>query len=399
MANYEYKNWDKARRSPSFIHNQVPHESNCHASRINDAMLLLRNVGVCSYSSMPYTTGDCSTQPNNQQNLNASMHKIAEWGTIKTEKLTDPSILKKYLDLGYPLIISFSITPSFDNMWHTNDLNQRGMWDKFSPEESNRGGHAACIVGYHATEKKDANGNVTASKILFKVINSWGTEGGDNGYFYIPAETIEKGALKEIHLFKKLLLTKITGPTRLKATDVATFEVVNLPSSVDYISWGASYLSTFHTWFELLESSNSIDDNPYLKCIPKKSGTTTINLNIFSESGAYTTLTSDKIIIESMQYNFTMSPNPITLGLGALKISITTSFGAPVSSSSYRDCTVQIYDLMGNLKKNIAVGGSGTISSMHFDLNNREKKCYVGLTVYSHSGQAHKTPIKALLLK
>lgn len=62
-------------------------------------------------------------------------------------------------------MVAFQVTSSFDIMWSTDEA----VWSEMG--SNSRGGHAACIIGYDD------------SKSMFKVMNSWGTNGGDEGFF------------------------------------------------------------------------------------------------------------------------------------------------------------------------------------------------------------------------
>ncbi len=175
--------WSKATRSPSYIYNQIKKNSNnCKRGiRYIDAFNLMMNQGVCSYSLMPYITSDCKTQPNEEQKVDASHHKLLNYGIFKD--VTSVSDIKKVLKAGYPVIVSCFIYRSFDEMWNTD-----GIWDTFNKNEYKRGGHGTCIVGYDDNKK------------MFKVQNSWGKRGGDNGFYWITYDLVRKGCLKRIYV-------------------------------------------------------------------------------------------------------------------------------------------------------------------------------------------------------
>ncbi|MPM73726.1 hypothetical protein SDC9_120708 [bioreactor metagenome] len=160
-------NWNDAKRSPSYIYNQIKIDPNdCGSGAYTTAGLnLVRNQGVCSYTLMPYINSDCVTLPNNTQRFDAALNTVLSWSTLGTNNVSG---IKQALDLGYPVVIAFHVYQSFDNMWNTN-----GVWSSLNAGETSRGGHAACIIGYDDTKQ------------MFKVQNSWGTSGGDNGYFWV----------------------------------------------------------------------------------------------------------------------------------------------------------------------------------------------------------------------
>ncbi len=193
--------WNKAKRSPSYIYNQikVDHSSCDGGSYIEHALNLVKNQGICSYELMPYIVADCMTMPNVDQKNDATSNKLLKWGALKD--LQSVSDMKKALSLGYPVVISCFVYESFDNMWRTD-----GIWDTFDKTERIRGGHATCMVGY------DDN------KQMFKVQNSWGNKKGDHGFYWITYDVIRKKCLKGAYVLYGI--KKPVRPTNLTATNI-----------------------------------------------------------------------------------------------------------------------------------------------------------------------------------
>ena len=59
--------------------------------------------------------------------------------------------------------------------------------------EESEGGHAMCVIGYDDT----VNGG------SFRIVNSWGTGWGDNGYFWLSYKDFIRQVSK--HMFLNLL--------------------------------------------------------------------------------------------------------------------------------------------------------------------------------------------------
>lgn len=347
MANYEYNDWEKAKRSPSFVYNLLDPGSNCSYTNIVRGVRLLDSIGVCSYNSMPYIAGNCSAQPGDLQYLEAEMHKTSGWKVAADS--SSSSYIRKNLDLGYPMVITFPVTPSFDSMWNTSNSAQKGVWDKYSPNESSRGLHAACIVGYEVYEETDAYGRVTESDLVFKVMNFWGTGGGKNGYFDLPAETVEKGALRRIYRPTGVNVNKILGGKLMDRQAEYTYEMNYCPLHT-YVEWSCS------PNLELTYGQGSDNADFY----PVKSGYGFISAKL-SRGNASLSLHVDSIYIDIKDYKYVISPNPAS---DYIKISIVyknDDFSKPGKITiPYKDLyTVQIYDERGTLlKQEICDGGS-----------------------------------------
>jgi C1A family cysteine protease len=149
--------------SPEYTFNQTQAGS-CAASALLDALDLIVNKGVCTWSSMPYNyTNGCSLQPTATQNSEASKYKITSYSQIYTSDIT---AMKTTLSNKHPLMMTFANDNNFNNagpgyIWKSYDYS------------GGFGGHAITICGYD-----DA-------KHAYKAINSWGTTWGDAGYIWI----------------------------------------------------------------------------------------------------------------------------------------------------------------------------------------------------------------------
>jgi C1A family cysteine protease len=160
--------YDSKLASPSFVYNQTKIGDCSEGSYFisngyyKGALNLLVEKGVCSLADMPYNESDCSQQPNTIQINNASDNKI-----VKYERVTDLSSdnIKKTLLSGYPILIGAELDLDFCNS------NSSYVW--VSNSSSFVGNHAMVIMGYDD------------SKSAFKILNSWGTSWGDNGYGWI----------------------------------------------------------------------------------------------------------------------------------------------------------------------------------------------------------------------
>lgn len=149
--------------SPEFIYNQIKVGDCAQGSSITDALTLLENKGVCTWSSMPYSySNGCSLMPTNTQLREAAGYKIKSSSRVVN---SDRTAIKTLLAQKRPLMISIAVDYGF--YYAGPDF----IWNSFSG--SYIGGHALALCGYDD------------SKNAYKVINSWGTGWGDAGYSWI----------------------------------------------------------------------------------------------------------------------------------------------------------------------------------------------------------------------
>ncbi len=80
--------------------------------------------------------------------------------------------IKIAVSQNYPVVIGTNLTESFQNV--KSGSNEESFWIPKGDEEL-LGGHAMCVVGYD----NNLNGG------SFRIVNSWGPEWGDDGYFWI----------------------------------------------------------------------------------------------------------------------------------------------------------------------------------------------------------------------
>jgi C1A family cysteine protease len=113
--------------------------------------------------------------PFNQQTLFApppqNLYQVAVNGKV-TQAYTVDEITeyKTALANGVPVIIGMQVFSFFES----GDMALSGVMKMPQPNESSLGGHAVCLVGYSDAQQ------------AFLVRNSWGTDWGMNGYFWLP---------------------------------------------------------------------------------------------------------------------------------------------------------------------------------------------------------------------
>lgn len=176
---YSYKSYQEERErswgsktsdhifSPSYIYNQI-NGGYDGGSYIEDALMLLVDKGCTTLNNMPYNQNDYTTQPTAQQNYNASQYK-----SLNAYYTYDYELIKQWMaENNDGAVIAIPVSEDFDYLNEVNDI-----YDVYD-SDSFRGYHALSIIGY------DDN------KQAFKIINSWGSGWGIEGYGWIDYDFI-----------------------------------------------------------------------------------------------------------------------------------------------------------------------------------------------------------------
>ena len=215
--------------SPSYLFNQYKDPegtTDCSSvsARIQNLGYYLMKEGICSYQKMPYTT-DCTTMPNTGQRINAMNKRFSINNAPSTN---NSNILKTILDYGWPIVVGMPLYDSFEDMWY--DSTAHGIWTSVDTAVYSSGlGHASCVVGYDDTKE------------AFKVMNSWGTSGGDNGYYWVKYSVVEQGAFRDAVLVSLRDSAQIEGPEILTDT-TAWYHLRNVPAGAT-ITWSITNIS------------------------------------------------------------------------------------------------------------------------------------------------------------
>jgi len=145
------------------IENTVPYDS---GAQIRDGIKTLNAQGVCSEETWKYIIPKFTKKPSPTAYKQALLNQ-----SILYQRLSQTPIdLKQCLFSGYPFIFGFTVYESFES----EIVTKTGIIPMPSLYERALGGHAVLCVGYNDNTSR------------FTVMNSWGTEWGDKGYFYIP---------------------------------------------------------------------------------------------------------------------------------------------------------------------------------------------------------------------
>ena len=153
--------------SPAFVYNQLISGAT-PGLKVSDVLDWVVTNSISTWATMPYDENDSTSQPNKAALQEAKYYPSDSWATVSST-----NEMKTALVNGQPVIITFAVFNSLLNL--KGDASIYNTADTFVDE------HAATVVGY---DDNHTSGGA------FKVMNSWGTEWGDNGFFWLPYQFI-----------------------------------------------------------------------------------------------------------------------------------------------------------------------------------------------------------------
>ena len=145
---------------------------------IRDGIKSVNKLGVCREDFVPYDIAKFTQKPSNQAYQEAKFHQALKYQRITNN---DVNTMKSVIASGYPFVFGFSVYQSFES----DEVAKTGIVPMPSQNEQLLGGHCVVAVGYDDSKK------------LFKCRNSWGTDWGDKGYFYMPYDYLGNSNLAD----------------------------------------------------------------------------------------------------------------------------------------------------------------------------------------------------------
>lgn len=162
--------------SPSFIYNQI-NDGVDNGSMFIDALNLVSQQGVPKYTVMPYKEEDYLSRPDKSQIEQAKNYKIDYWRQVNVRDVKE---VKAQLYSGHPVMIGILVDHEFYRDGFKRNHDSLYIWSVKRGTQNTA--HAMVIVGYDDENR------------LFKVLNSWGQEWGNNGYVWIDYDLFTKFA-------------------------------------------------------------------------------------------------------------------------------------------------------------------------------------------------------------
>lgn len=138
---------------------------------VRDGIKAVNKYGVCSESSWPYLIEQFARAPSVQSYEEARTRLIKKYYRIQNLKdIVDA------LNSDNPVVTSMNVYDSFYEL----DEGRKKILPMPTADENIIGGHAVTFVGYDLPKK------------LFLARNSFGTDWGDLGYFWVPFDYAER---------------------------------------------------------------------------------------------------------------------------------------------------------------------------------------------------------------
>ena len=143
--------------------------TNCNGTNFEPAFTQLVNRGSASLSSSPYDDmGNCSQSPDAAHTSEAGNNKLANFRKISM----DVNEIKTYLAQNRPVVFGAKLGDNFMTWRGDQVISSHSSFVNVGQHAR----HAMMIMGYD--DNKGPNG-------AFRVVNSWGTVWGNNGYIWI----------------------------------------------------------------------------------------------------------------------------------------------------------------------------------------------------------------------
>jgi C1A family cysteine protease len=133
---------------------------------LRDGIKTLAREGICSELSWPYVPVRFADKPTARAYREALRHQALSYQRLSQ----DAAQMKGCLASGFPFVFGFSVYESFESA----AVARSGAVPMPGPGERLVGGHAVLAVGYDDARSR------------FIAMNSWSTEWGELGYFYLP---------------------------------------------------------------------------------------------------------------------------------------------------------------------------------------------------------------------
>jgi PKD repeat protein len=159
--------------SPAYIYNQAQ----CGVDQgmyPSDAVTLMQELGACSLSWMPFNSHDSSSWPSESAYREALRHRIGAGYFLGTAEVGALDAIRNLLSSGRVGAIGIFIYGNFGNI-----ASYGYNYCLHDVTDSCVGAHLVTVVGYD-----DARATADGVGAL-RCVNSWGTEWGEGGFFWL----------------------------------------------------------------------------------------------------------------------------------------------------------------------------------------------------------------------
>jgi hypothetical protein len=196
--------------SPAFIYNQI-NGGRDYGAYMSDAQKLICDQGSCMLNEFPYDDQDYTTWPTEAQYEHGIPYRGSSYSAVRVTTDGGINTIKTRLAGGKTCVLGINVYQNFD---YIEDYNY--TYTVHDKTGYNRGGHAVCIVGY------DDNKVTADGPGAFRVVNSWGTEWGHDGYAWMSYYAVKttKANLSQgfVYVTNDRDKYKVTALARVKLT-------------------------------------------------------------------------------------------------------------------------------------------------------------------------------------
>ena len=158
--------------SPAYVYNQINQGQDAGA-QIYNALDVIIQQGAATLATVPYSDTDYLTQPSA-----AAKKEAARFKAVSRSIVNGTQAIKAALANRKPVVIGMLVYDQFYNLHGEDSVYNSAQGSTSGPH----GRHAITVVGYDNIKYGGA----------FKVINSWGGNWGDHGYFWLPYSFAEQ---------------------------------------------------------------------------------------------------------------------------------------------------------------------------------------------------------------
>lgn len=169
--------------SPAFMYNLINGGAD-NGAYFDDAMKCLVDLGCANLALSPYTDGNYTNWPSEDAFVWAMRYRGTGQYYINCSNDAGLSLIKTQLNNGYTVVLGINVYGNFDNIGAYNNI-----YCASQRTGTNRGGHGVTIVGY------DDNMSTADGMGAFKLVNSWGTNWGASGYFWMSYVAVKDNYL------------------------------------------------------------------------------------------------------------------------------------------------------------------------------------------------------------
>jgi C1A family cysteine protease len=159
------------------IENNIPYDT---GASISDGIKTLSQDGVCPEDICPYDIAKFAVKPSKLAYMMALSHQVL----ISKRVPETVNGFKTMINMELPVVFGFTVYESFES----EEVAKSGLMPLPKHTERMLGGHAVLCVGYDDTMKsKDGS-----TQGFLQIRNSWGPKWGQEGYFWMPYDYVDK---------------------------------------------------------------------------------------------------------------------------------------------------------------------------------------------------------------